>query len=444
MKNSSNQQCSLFIFTNDLRVEDHVLLKSACEESQQILFLYCLESWQFSSEWLDGSLMGLSRFTFLLESLDALNQTLENNHHRLLVRMGHMTTVIKELNQQHQFSHIYHSHSAGYYEQYNLRYLSKMLTETKFVTNHCQTLFSSSQLPFEVKDLPQHFTPFRKQVESASLSEVSEIPTAWPASIDVSEDGDLKRLVDYLKGRKTTGVVSNFKGGHTQALRHLEKYMSSSAPSSYKETRNHMMGWHHSTKFSPWLALGCVSPKLVVQRLQAYENKYGANDSTYWIYFELLWREFFYWHAIKVGSGLFQSNTDDRQSARQAKHFKAWCMGQTGEPLIDASMKELNLTGYMSNRARQIVASYLINEAGVDWRYGASYFERHLIDYDVASNWGNWQYIAGVGTDPRGGRRFNISKQQQTHDPNGNYIKYWSDLDENSSLINARLWFNSD
>jgi len=88
-------------------------------------------------------------------------------------------------------------------------------------------------------------------------------------------------------------------------------------------------------------------------------------------------------------------------------------------------MKQLNDTGYMSNRGRQIVASCLVNELQCDWRYGAAYFQQQLIDYDPAVNWGNWQYLAGVGADPRGSRRFNLQKQQQTYDPQGLFINAW-------------------
>ena len=103
----------------------------------------------------------------------------------------------------------------------------------------------------------------------------------------------------------------------------------------------------------------------------------------------------------------------------------AWCYGNTASDFVNAFMRQLLNTGWMSNRGRQIVASYLINELGVDWRYGAAWFEQQLIDYDVAANWGNWQYLAGVGTDPRGRRHFNIEKQQQTHDPDLTFTHHW-------------------
>jgi deoxyribodipyrimidine photo-lyase len=101
--------------------------------------------------------------------------------------------------------------------------------------------------------------------------------------------------------------------------------------------------------------------------------------------------------------------------------------GNTGNRFIDANMRELLLTGFMSNRGRQNVASYFVHELGLDWRLGAQYFEEALVDYDVYSNWGNWAYLAGVGNDPRANRRFNITRQADMYDPAGSYQKLWLD-----------------
>jgi deoxyribodipyrimidine photo-lyase len=105
--------------------------------------------------------------------------------------------------------------------------------------------------------------------------------------------------------------------------------------------------------------------------------------------------------------------------------FKQWINGEIAEPFVNANMLELKLSGFMSNRGRQNVASYLIHDLGIDWRWGAAYFEMQLLDYDVSSNWGNWAYIAGVGNDPRPFRKFNIKKQQEQYDPDGMFTNYW-------------------
>ena len=171
-----------------------------------------------------------------------------------------------------------------------------------------------------------------------------------------------------------------------------------------------------------------MSPRQVYWVLKKHERLQGENESTYWIFFELLWREYFHWLALKIGKDLYAFTGGHAHKPLTSFHgerFIKWQLGLTPYPLVNAIMHQLNSTGYISNRARQITASCLVNELSLDWRYGAAYFQQQLIDYDAVVNWGNWQYIAGVGADPRGGRHFNLEKQQHLFDPNGDYIARW-------------------
>ena len=154
------------------------------------------------------------------------------------------------------------------------------------------------------------------------------------------------------------------------------------------------------------MANGNLSVREVAEAIFRYEREHVNNESTYWLYFELLWREFFHWRAVIDGRHLFrQGGRHDRRllTTFEPRNFARWCAGDTDFPLVNALMRQLTATGWMSNRGRQIAASCLVNELGLDWRYGAAFFEQQLIDYDVGSNYGNWQYLAGVGSDPRGG-----------------------------------------
>jgi deoxyribodipyrimidine photo-lyase len=183
-----------------------------------------------------------------------------------------------------------------------------------------------------------------------------------------------------------------------------------------------------SSKLSPWLAVGAISAREIYYEVRKYEKERVENDSTYWMIFELLWRDYFHFHARKVKSQLFQiGGTQNLKVAWKSdmKLFKAWSQGQTGYPLVDAGMRELIATGYLSNRSRQIVASFACNALGLDWRLGAAWFESQLLDYDMASNWGNWQYLAGVGQDAREFRVFSLSKQAQNYDPKGKFQRHW-------------------
>ena len=159
-----------------------------------------------------------------------------------------------------------------------------------------------------------------------------------------------------------------------------------------------------------------------------YEREMGANESTYWLRFELLWREYFRWYSRAHGKKLFLAGGTSGKKIElnfDKVIFESWCRGETGCDIVDAGMRELNATGWVSNRARQLLASHLIYELNIDWRYGAAYFESQLIDFDVASNWGNWAYIAGVGADPRGGRIFNLDSQADRYDPEKKYRYFW-------------------
>jgi deoxyribodipyrimidine photo-lyase len=260
----------------------------------------------------------------------------------------------------------------------------------KFVTFDSETLIE--HLDFS---LPKHFTEFRKKIEPILINKV----------IDISKE-------------------------KSQALDHLNNYLwIKNLAHSYKETRNQLIGEDYSTKFSKYLSVGSLSAKLIFSEIKKFEASNFANESTYWIIFELLWRDFFKLQARKQKSLFFRASGYNHSQVQNIQHdsdnFSLWCTGQTENNFINAFMVELNSTGYMSNRGRQIVASYLIHDLNCHWRAGATYFESKLIDYDPSLNWGNWAYIAGVGSDPRPIRKFNIEKQQKEHDPNGEFIRYW-------------------
>ncbi len=439
MIKTATTQPTLYVFENDLRIEGNPLLNQACAQAQTnnspLLCLYCLQPWQFEAYLLEGNAMGGARYEFLWQSLADLRNQLQTHGLSLVVRIGQTEQVVDELHDQFQFSHIYHNRSAGFYERSQWNKLAMQLPAVNFKSAHNSSLFTLDQLPFELTALPKHFTPFRKQVENLTIQQLQAFIGCHetPHNFDV-----LDHWAQLPAVKSADSQANDFRGGEHAGQQHLDDYFSSQAPSSYKQVRNQLLGWRNSTKFSPWLALGCVSPTQIMHKLKEYETEQGANDSTYWIYFELLWREFFYWYGLKQGHQLFQHQAQANLEPQYTEEFRRWCRGQTGADLIDGCMRQLNQTGYLSNRGRQIAASYLIHELATDWRLGASYFERMLIDYDVASNWGNWQNIAGVGADPRGGRHFNLEKQQQTHDPEGQFVQQWATFKATRTAVQWR------
>ncbi|MEO0854972.1 MAG: DASH family cryptochrome, partial [Cyanobacteria bacterium J06648_11] len=245
------------------------------------------------------------------------------------------------------------------------------------------------------------------------------------------EAGVIPTLVDLgLEAPESDDrAVLTFKGGETAGKERLQQYFwERDCLKAYKQTRNGMKGADYSSKFSAWLALGCLSPRYIDAEVIRYEDARVRNDSTYWLIFELLWRDYFRFICAKHGDRVFYPSGLQGISIpwkQDDERFELWRTGNTGFPLVDANMRELLQTGFMSNRGRQNVASFLTKNLGIDWRMGAEWFESQLVDYDVCSNYGNWNYTAGVGNDARGFRYFNILKQSKDYDPQGEYVKHW-------------------
>lgn len=241
-----------------------------------------------------------------------------------------------------------------------------------------------------------------------------------------------------------------FRGGSKTGHARIDHLIESASMTHYKDTRNGLLGTDFSTKLSAWLALGCITARQIHHDLVAFEDGTGGgewkgvrgygkgeNKGTAAVRFELLWRDYMRLCTRKFGSQLFQRGgfrNDDsypwkmpsKATPEVEETLKRFLNGTTGTGLIDASQRELFLTGYTSNRARQNVASFLSKHLGLNWMLGAEWYESLLVDYDVSSNWGNWQYVAGVGNDPRGEARvFNPVKQAFDYDPEGEYIKAW-------------------
>lgn len=420
-------------FKTDLRLHDNETLVKAIASSDEIIPVYCFDESQFQVSSFGFQKTGSFRAQFLLECLADLDKNLRELGSGLIIVKGKPEVEIPKIVQQYKAYKVVAKREVTYeekqtealvlYELFKLRY--------EFETFSTSTLYHAEDLPFAIKDIPDVFTNFRTKTEKdATIRTVFEKPSIinspkipeinFPA---LSELG--------LKNIDTDSrTVLQFKGGETEGLKRIQHYFfEKKAISNYKETRNGMIGADYSSKFSAWLALGCLSPREIYYELKKYENQYGANESTYWLVFELLWRDYFRFMMKKHQTKFFKSTGIQNKRTYSDNHniqvLQNWIEGTTGVDFVDANMTELKLTGFMSNRGRQNVASYLCNDLKFDWRYGAAYFEQQLIDYDPCSNWGNWAYLAGVGNDPRGNRYFNIEKQAKDYDKNSAYRNLW-------------------
>lgn len=425
-------------FRQDLRVHDNEALTAAIQRAEEVYPIFVFDERTFLGKTSFGfAKTGAFRCQFIIDSVRDLRQSLRDLGLDLIVRTGKSEEVIFDLARQLKSSWVFCNREPTHEEAQIQSALETRLWSVGQEINYFRgkMLYYTQDLPFPITHTPDTFTQFRKEVERIvpvraplPVPQKSDIAAAWSMPIEV---GDLPTLADFGHAPIAPDQRSAmpFAGGESAGKERVQYYFfEKKLVSHYEETRNGLIGADYSTKFSAYLAQGCLSPKYIYAELQRYEAEQGANKSTYWLFFELLWRDFFRLMGKKYGNKIFRksgirgvknTHNDNR------KAFERWATGQTGQPFIDANMRELNATGFMSNRGRQNVASYLVHDLRVNWLMGAEYFESLLVDYDVCSNWGNWNYVAGVGNDPREDRRFNPNTQAQRYDANGDFVRLW-------------------
>lgn len=423
-------------FRQDLRLHDNEALTEAINHADEIYCVYVFDDRFFGKITKNGfRKMGPHRTQFYIESVKDLSEQLKKKGISLIIRRGKAEKEVLQLATELKSSFVYCNRERTQEEITIQDKLEKNLwslgQEIKFVRG--KMLYHTLDLPFPVAQTPDVFTAFRKEVEKfVPIRKPLDVPIDFKPGNQVVESMEIPKLEDFGYSKKLLESNRFFKGGEISGLNRLKYYLwDSNLINQYKETRNDLLGDDFSSKFSPWLAAGCLSPKTIYHEIKKYEAENGDNESTYWLFFELLWRDYFRLISKKYGNKIFQyggiqgGNNIPSPNTIDRSKLDAWINGQTGVPFIDANMRELAQTGYMSNRGRQNVASFLINDLKLNWQLGAEYFEEQLIDYDVCSNWGNWNYLAGVGTDPRENRYFNVLTQAKRYDPSGDYVRHW-------------------
>lgn len=423
-------------FRQDLRLHDNEALTDALANADEVVPVYIFDERVFLGKTRFGfPKTGKFRARFILEAVHDLRQSLRALGSELIIRVGKPEDVLYDLARQVRSSWVFCNRERTQEEVEVQDALERKLwsigQEMRYYRG--KMLYYTADLPFPVPHTPDVFSQFRKEVERfVAIREPLPRPAHFaPLSVRI-EAGALPDLQDFGHDEcdPDPRAVLQFKGGETEAIQRLRYYLwESEHIRSYKDTRNGLIGGDYSSKLSPWLAQGCISPKTVYYEVKAFERAKGENESSYWLTFELLWRDFFRFMAKKHGNKIFQKGGTrgerDQCWTNDNTLLQTWIDGQTGVPFIDANMRELKSTGFMSNRGRQNVASFLVKDLGVNWQLGADYFESVLIDYDVCSNYGNWNYVAGVGSDPRENRYFNILSQARRYDPHGEYVRLW-------------------
>ena len=423
------QTNSLVWFRNDLGVDDENGLKLALNNSNKVVGFYCFNPKVFSENKLGFRKTDVFRTKFLIETVDNLKENLKKNNISLIIKIGDPVEELSNVITQHNISNIYLQKEWTKEEYDEEALLKSKLTNVLFHSTYDQFLYHPDDVDNQfISDV---FTNFRKycekKVDVRNLTFNSDKLNSENLLKENYEVPSLDKLGfdDFILDNRS---AFNFSGGSDSAKERLDQYLWKSRKINYyKQTRNGLIGLDYSSKFSPWLANGSISAREIYWEIKEYEKDILKNQSTYWLVFELIWRDYFKYISLKYGSKIFKIGgilEKHYEWSDDVRIFKEWIEGRTVEPFVNANMIELNSSGWMSNRGRQNVASFLAKELKIDWRWGASYFESKLIDYDVHSNYGNWMYVSGVGNDPRD-RKFNIKFQAERYDPLNKYQNMW-------------------
>jgi deoxyribodipyrimidine photo-lyase len=421
----------LIWFRNNLRIIDNASLEKAVENCNKIIAVYCFDPKLFRIDEFGFQKTAMFRAKFLIETIIDLKQNLANLNVTLLTYFESPENKIHEICNTFSIDAIYTQKEWTKEEVITNNFIKDTLSETThFIEDYDQFLYHPETVSKNFNNIPDVFTQFRKKLEKYITIQEEISISKLPVSNTIENNTKIPTLLEL--GFNDFEVQPNtafpFLGGENEALKRLNYYLfESKKVGFYKKTRNGLVGIDYSTKFSPWLANGSLSAKSIYWEIKRYEAEFGANDSTYWVIFELIWRDYFKYISLKYDSKIFKIggildkeyhwNTD-------SEIIETWINGETKDDFVNANMIELKETGWMSNRGRQNVASYFAKELLLDWRIGAAYFESMLIDYDVHSNYGNWMYVAGVGNDPRD-RKFNTQLQAERYDANHKFRKIW-------------------
>jgi len=430
------------LFRNDLRVHDNESLLWAHKTGDFVVPLYCFDPDHFRETWnFKFPKTGPHRSKFIVESVQNLKENLNKKKSDLIIEIANPVDSVKRIvehckNTKAPVRNVVYQKEVTY-EEVQVESSIKYFCESQNINileMWGSTMYHQLDLPFKNRNsIPDTYTQFRKEVESKSkVRQVLAMPDTLkplPPGLTVPSFPDLTSLAVEKHYTTDPRTAFPFSGGETAGLERLHDYLwGSNCVAKYKETRNGLVGQEYSTKLSPWLGLGCVSPRMVFQQIKRYEKEKVANQSTYWVIFELIWRDYFKFVCQKYGDRVFYQTgilNKNLPWSQDVAKFQAWAEGRTGIPFVDANMRELKLTGWMSNRGRQNVASFLVKDLGLDWRLGAEWFESQLMDHDVCSNYGNWNYAAGIGNDPRENRKFNMIKQGLDYDGDGEFVRLW-------------------
>ncbi|MEM6396441.1 MAG: DASH family cryptochrome [Bacteroidota bacterium] len=417
----------LYLFQNDLRLHDNETLQLAAAGADQLILVYCHDLRKYRNLKLGFRKTSHLRFEFLKACLEDLETSIRKLGSHLSIRTGKPEEVVSDLVDEYQVTKVFAQKEVADEEVKVEQRLSEALGERNVEFNLIwgKTLYHLDDVPFPPEKTPLTFKSFRNKItKKIRPRKVFPTPTILPPNpfMSAGEQPSVEEL-----SFETHEIKADFNipipAGETAALKRLQHYtFDTDLILRYKYTRNKSLGLDYSSKFSAYMAHGCLSPRQIYFTVKEYEREVKRNISTWWLMFEVIWRDFFKFQAMRFGNLMFSpGGIRERETNWVEDHdlFNRWREGRTGIPFLDAHMRELVSTGFMSNRGRVNAASFLTKDYRIDWRWGAAWFEHCLIDYDVCSNWINWntQALEIYYTNP--------VHQAMKYDKKGEYTLNW-------------------
>ena len=400
------QAVSIFWFRRDLRVADNVGLLAALKGEKPVLPIFI-----FDENILNKLPKNDARLTFIFNTLQAIRKELQkNNASSLALLHGHPLDIFKELIATYQIDTVYTNHDYEPYAKERDEAIAQLLTKNNISFNSYK-----DQVVFEKEEIVKNdgnpyvvYTPYMKKWKENFKESQLLLHDSESALQNLIQNTQLPNL-----------ALADM--GFTEATQQIIPFdVRPSVIQTYEDTRN-FPAKDSTSRLGPHLRFGTVSIREMMKKAISEKNEIFWN--------ELIWREFFMqilWHFPHTHKDSFKAKYDRIVWRNNEAEFNQWCKGETGYPLVDAGMRQLNETGFMHNRVRMLVGSFLCKHLLIDWRWGEAYFAEKLHDYEMASNVGNWQWVAGSGVDASPYFRiFNPTTQIDKFDKDRKYIKKW-------------------
>ncbi|MGB3143473.1 MAG: DASH family cryptochrome [Maribacter sp.] len=388
---------ALLWFKNDLRLHDNESLIKAISSGKQIIPIYCFDPQHYRELKYGFPKCDSVRFEFLRQCLADLRKNLKTIGGNLMIVEGPSAKVITNIIQKYDCDEIYAEKEFATEELNLIESVKGLIPKTCDIKlTWGRTLYHIDDIPYSVQDIPLTSKTFRINTQKQTqVRKTLAAPTSMKTlQLSDKEWGKLPSANSYDKFSKKNFALTFVEGGESKGLERLNYYLFGTQQlTAYRWTRNRSLGLDYSSKFSPYMALGCLSPRTIYEVVKNYEQNIKKNQSTWWLIFEIVWRDYFTFKLMRFQNEIYRTegySKKNHEFTNDKYLFKRWCEGNTGIPFIDAHMRQLNETGFMSNRGRVNCSSFLVYDYSVDWTWGAAYFESKLIDYDVASNWMNW------------------------------------------------------